>query len=432
MNSEEDLFIFSPNFQRKIFEKIAIKFGSSLKASKILGIPASSIRAYKNLKFKRISRKIINKLLQSKILTQKELSTNLLGFENKKEIIQKCLNLGREERKNYFKRLKKEIAPLKEIISDGEINFVKWFYSYRPLLESNLRLLKVREEDGVLILNYNNFAKTKFKEFEVKIPSKFKINDEFSYFFGLWCGDRSGGKRFGIINKENSLIDFSYEFLKKLFQHPSKVLYIKKNEIAPILDYDKKIIIKGNGKGWAISTHSNNGVLASFFYYLLENIEEFFGHLSLNIFFAGLFDAEGNVSLYNKSFRWACKNEKLVKIYSSFLEKLDLYNSYDGSNIIAKNKKSFYEKICPNLKHKEKINNSLFLCTGNGKIPLELKQVLDYLKNTPLKTQCQIAKALKKSKVYSELRLLKEFGFILAEDYPLKFKLNNKNKILGA
>ena len=63
-----------------------------------------------------------------------------------------------------------------------------------------------------------------------------------------------------------------------------------------------------------------------------------------------------------------------------------------------------------------------------GEIHLKLKDILIYLEKKPLSTQKESAKALKKSTVYSELGLLKEFGFILAENYPLRFKLNNENK----
>jgi len=52
-------------------------------------------------------------------------------------------------------------------------------------------------------------------------------------------------------------------------------------------------------------------------------------------------------------------------------------------------------------------------------------------RKNPLSTQKEIAKALKKSKVYSELGLLREFGFILVEAYPLRFKLNNEKIISG-
>jgi len=149
----------------------------------------------------------------------------------------------------------------------------------------------------------------------------------------------------------------------------------------------------------------------------------------LDNFFAGLFDAEGNVSFYNKSFRWACKDKFLVEIYSSFLKKLELFSGYDGGCITCYNLDLFYKRIFPYLKHPFKIRNTSFLCKGDKKdIPPEFKVILLFIKNNPGKTQKEISKALKKSKVYSELKILKNFGFIFSKDYPLRFELNKKMK----
>mgnify|MGYP001586240662 FL=1 len=38
----------------------------------------------------------------------------------------------------------------------------------------------------------------------------------------------------------------------------------------------------------------------------------------------------------------------------------------------------------------------------------------------------EVAKALKKNKVYSELGLLKKFGFISQNNYPYTYKINEK------
>ena len=426
---EQIMFKLNPLFQKKIFEKLINMFGNSFRAGEILGLPASSIRAYKNIYFKTVQKELIEKLISLEITKIQELHENVLEIKNKKEIIEGCLKIGRKKRKDYFEEIRKNMPSLNEIISNGKLDFSKWFHKYLPLVNSNLRSLRFKEEEDYFILNYNNFTKEGFKDFEIKIPSKFNLGDDFVYFFGLWCGDRSGGKRFGIFNQEENILDFSERFLKSIFQKPKRFLYIKQNEIVPEIPYYKKIIIDRPGKGWAISTHVTNGILSSFFYYLLENIEDLLKHLDLRIFFAGLFDAEGNVSFYNKSFRWACKNKGLIKTYSKFLGELDLYKNYDGGCLISYNKKAFYDNIFPHLKHKKKRNHSLFLCKGEGEIPSDLKNVLNYIKKNTFSTQKEIAKALKKSKVYSELGLLREFGFILAEDYPLRFKLNNENKI---
>lgn len=107
---------------------------------------------------------------------------------------------------------------------------------------------------------------------------------------------------------------------------------------------------------------------------------------------------------------------------------MGLYKRYDGGCLVSYNKKDFYNKIFPYLKHSKKIELSFFLCTGKGKLPENIKIIFNYIKKNPHKTAKEIAKALKKSKVYSELSLLNKFKFISSEGYPLKFKINKEMK----
>ena len=78
------------------------------------------------------------------------------------------------------------------------------------------------------------------------------------------------------------------------------------------------------------------------------------------------------------------------------------------------------------MKHSTKINNANFLVHGTGKLPKEYRDVLNYLKDNPLQTSKGIAKALKKTKVYSELKILNNFGFIFYEGYPFRYKIAPK------
>ena len=146
----------------------------------------------------------------------------------------------------------------------------------------------------------------------------------------------------------------------------------------------------------------------------------------MSAFFAGLFDAEGNVSLYNKSFRWACKNEKLIKIYLNFLKKLDMRPHYDGGCLVSYNKDIFYDKIYPYMKHNDKINLTKIMLTGKGILPKRHLRVLSQVYLVPQSTQQELSKALKENKMYSELRLLTQFGYINCKGYPMKFKITNK------
>ena len=419
------------SFQEQVFQKLINRYGSSISASKKIGIPASSIRNYKNLHSNLISLEILNILIKESLITKKQLDLNIRESFIKEQIVSKCLDLGREKIKNKFKGFREEIPFPEDIFFESSLNVFVWFKNYLPLLQTLGRKVLISNRKNFFRIVYKNFSKRGYREYSVRLPNKFFLNEDFSYFFGLWCGDRAGGKRMGICNKEEKILEYSEMFLRKHFQKIERILYFGENSNLPKVAYNKKFKIRG-GNGWAISVHSINGVLATFFHYLLRNIKFLLNNLNQNAFFAGLFDAEGNVSFYNRSFRWACKDKRLVEIYSSFLKKLNLFSGYDGGCITCYNLDSFYRKIFPYLKHPIKIRNISFLCKGDKKnIPPEFKAILIFIKNNPYKTQKEISKALKKSKVYSELKILKDFGFIFSKDYPLRFKLNKKMKILG-
>ncbi len=433
MKTEKLMVKINPEFQREIFGEIIKKY-SGISASSILKIPYSSLRGYKNLYFKSVPKKLIDKLIKLSMTPKKKFNRNIIKIFNNKDQVNKCLENGREKRKIKIKGIKENLPPFNEVIVGDYLDVNKWFLRYKPLLESGFRKVLVNNKDRFISLRYNNFTRYGFKSFEVKIPKKFKIDSEFNYFLGLWCGDRAGGKRFGIVNKNDKINKFTKNFLKRNYQKVEKILIIHSGVREPRIDYDKKFIIKNSKKrGWVLSVHSNNGVLASFFYFIQSNLKEFL-EISNNkeSFFAGLFDTEGNVSLYNKSFRWACKNEGLIKIYSRFLKDMELYERYSGGCIISYDREKFYNKILPYLKHNKKINDTELLCRGRGSFSKNFLNVLKFLQKNPEMTSKEISKALKKRKNYSELKLLSDFGFISRKGYPYKFEITNKgSKALG-
>lgn len=415
------------DFQRSIFQKLIEKYGSSIKAGKKLNLIASSIRGYKNLYFDSVPKRLLNQLIKLKITNKIELDKKTLATFEKSEKVNEILTKGRDKRNEQFNKMRSDIPLLKYIVKDNYLDFKEWFNKYKCLVDSNFRKLNIEERKKYIVAKYNNFTRNGFKHFEVKLPSKILFDAEFTYFFGLWCGDRTGGKRFGVCNQNIDIIEFVEKFLKKNYQNVEKILYIHKTLPIPNIAYDKIFVANNDIKGWVLSVHSNNGILSSFFHYLQANLEEFlFLNKNNYAFFAGLFDAEGNVSLYNKSFRWACKNEKLIKIYTNFLKKLDIYDSYDGQCLISYNKKKFYQKILPFMRHKEKINLVNIMCSGNGNLPRSHIDVLKYLKNSDSATSKEIAKGLKKNKVYSELKILSDFGFVFRKGYPYRFTLTLK------
>src|SRR3989338_1086567 len=328
-----------------------------------------------------------------------------------------------------LKLLKNSIPSLSSIIVEDYLDLSKWFDYYIPLLNTGLRKVKAKEKDKFIIMNYDNFTREGFKHFEKKIPKLIKINEEFLYFLGLWCGDRAGGKRFGICNKNEEIIHFTEQILKKYGQDVEKILYIHKSIPCPNMKYDKKFIIDKDIKGWVLSVHSTNGILSSFFHYLQSNLAFILEQYDNYPFFAGLFDAEGNVSLHNRSFIFACKKEINIKIYTEFLKKLGLYKRYDGGCLISYNQNEFYNKIFPYLKHSDKANLVLLMCMGEGKLPKEYLKTLEYIKNYPTKTEREISKALKENKLYSELKMLNNFNYVKREGYPYRYEITAKGLV---
>lgn len=435
-NYKNELMVkLRPSFIQKVFIKLSLEFKGSKKASKLLQIPYSSFRAYKNRYSSSLPQRLIDKIEGLKIMSKKQIQKNKLYSYYRDTQNKKILANGRQIRLNKLKRWKNEIPRLSKIFKGDYLDFETWFIAYKKLIDFGARKFNyVRKKRGILEVSYIIHSNKEKKEFILKFPSKIIIDDEFVYFFGLWCGDRTGGKRFGICNKNADIIKFTEHFLKKYNQRVEKTLIISKGVLPPKIDYDKKFIIDHDVKGWVLSVHSTNGILSSFFHYLQSNLEEFLTRIkNKEVFFAGLFDAEGNVSLYNGSFRWACKNNGLVDIYSKFLKELDLFNRYDGGCLITYNRAGFYKKILPFLKHTDKINKTKFLCKGEGTLWQDYLKILEFIKNNPDKTAKEIAKALKKTKVYSELKLLNDFGFISRDTYPQKFEITLKGlKSLGA
>lgn len=426
MKKNVALVQIKPTYQRKIFEKFVKKHHGSFGASKVLKIPASSIRGYKNLYFNSLPESTFFAISKELRIPEKNFRKNILKSFNRREQIDRNLSNGRNIRRQKLKKLKLDIPNTQDIIIGDQLIVERWLKYYLPLASIGCRKINLNDCGDHIRLSYRNFTKYGFKEFCKNMPKKIVLDDDFMYFFGLWCGDRSGGKRFGVCNKNKEIISYVEKFLRKYWQDVEKILYIQKDLQIPKIHFDKMFVIDKEIKGWVISVHETNGVLSSFFHYLQSNIKFLLDNYNSYAFFAGLFDAEGNVSLYNKSFRWACKHNVLIPIYKNFLTKVDLYHSYDGKCLISYNKEVFYKKILPFMKHTDKINLVQLMCTGDGHLPREYCEILLYMRNHPNKTAKEIAKALKKNKVYSELGILNDFGFVSRESYPYVHRMTPK------
>ena len=230
------------------------------------------------------------------------------------------------------------------------------------------------------------------------------------------------------MNKEKTINLYTAEYLKKLHQKPEFVLHVHDDNI-PKLDYriDKVVRINSVRNGYAISVHAINSIFKSFFDYLEEDLDNFLNLIpNKNIFFAGLFDAEGNVFLEDKCFRWASKNERNIEIFKKHLKEMDLFNRFNGGNLVAYNRELFAKDILPFIKHPTRINDTNLICFKKGMLNKRFKEILEFIKNNPGKPAKAIAKALKRVKVFSQLRFLEDNNYIYKKNYPNKMYITNK------
>ena len=177
------MYKIKPEVQRDIFQKLINNYNGSIKASSALGIPASSIRGYKNLYFDSIPKDLLDKLAELKIINTHELKENVLLKFNKNQQIQEILKNGRRIRNQKLKRWKQEIPKLTEILNLNNLDFEKWLFSYQRLIDFGVRKFNyMKREKNYIEASYIMHSKKEKKEFVVRFPRKIKLDNEFVYF----------------------------------------------------------------------------------------------------------------------------------------------------------------------------------------------------------------------------------------------------------
>lgn len=419
---KDSLIQLKDSFRNELFLRISKRFHNYTEAAKRLDVNRVNFYNYKNGYAKSIPLKFILELIKIGIITKTEIEKNTVQIFSKLENTKLRLKNGSKFRHDKLKRWKKEIPSPREIFNRNYIDFGKWFKKYRKLLNIGgaRTILKEEYSKNKIIIGYTNYVKGKKKYFEKTLPKKISLNKNFFYFLGLWVGDRCGGGRFGVLNKNQTINRVTQEFIRTLCQeNPKWVLYIAKSIHLPKnVKFNEVIRINHKRNGYAVSVHVINGFLVSFFRYLERNLDEILEIIPKDIFFAGLFDAEGNVCFEDKCFRWSCKDKKKIKIYIKHLRELNLFDRFDGVNLITSNAKNFSEKILTYMKHPQKVNDASLLIYGKGKLNNRFKNILEYIKNNPGKPRKEIAKALKRVKLYSQIKFLKDFGYIEVRGYP--------------
>ncbi len=425
--------VLDKRFQKEIFKTLLSKF-SRHKLTITLGINSSSIYNMKNGKIRSIDIKKFGKIVKLLHLSDEIVKKNTLEIISEKDIL-KGLEIGREIRKNQLKKWKDEIPRLKEIVNNNSLNLELWLEKYIKLTNFGARKIIKTEKDAdkiiICLKTHSNVTKTK-KIYRILLPRHINLDDEFAYFFGLWCGDRVGGGRLGIVNTQNELILLSRKYLRKLYQ--KNLLYVilkstKMKEPLPRLHFkvNKIYKVKNMPGTYVPMIFSTNGYLKSFFDYLDENLDELLSMLeNKHIFFSGLFDAEGNVSLEDSYFRWSCKNMRNVEIYKKHLSDFNLFGRYDGASLVTNNADSFLKNIFPHVKQKEKINRVNLLFFDSGHLDDRFKNILICISDSPGKTAKELAKIIGRKKVYSQIKFLCRKEYSKTEGYPMRFFITEK------
>ncbi len=434
MNQNSGLMLeLKPSFQNLLFTRL-LKDYDRFKLANILKRSPSILYHYKNLRVKSLSLKVVNKAVKLAGVSRKKLKQNTIKYYYAKESIRQILDKGREIQKSKLENWKIDIPKVEELFSGNYLLLEKWFDKYQKMINFGTRQFKSITSDNEKIrLEYTNYSNSKKKTFVNYLPRNIKIDDDFQYFFGLWCGDRIGRGRFGVVNKSKEINFYTEYYLKKLYQKSEYILYYSDQIEKPKVDYNihgfYKIKSKTKFKGYSIQVGIKNGIMFGFFDYLYNNINQVLNLLpNKNIFFAGLFDAEGNVSLENSCFRWSCLDMKRVEIYKEHLTKLGLFNRYDGCNLIAYDKTIFSTKILPYLRHPDKINRTNLICYKVGKLGREIRflNILKVVKDKPGMPNSELSKALNRACMYSQIMFLERLGYVERKSYPKQMYITQK------
>jgi len=425
MNYQEKRVEVNPKFRKELFKE----HGSVTNLANKLNTSGIMLSAFKNNSLKTIPYKLFKNICKEFHISNKERDKHIKYFYTHKEICNKGLIIGRNFRKRQLKNWRKELPSVNKIIGKKRLDLEKWFESYLKLINFGCRKFKkIRKEGNKIIIQYYNYSNSKKRLFHNILPRRIKIDKDFQYFFRLWCGDRVGKGRFGVVNQNEDINLITIKYLKKIYQKPKVVLMINPNIKIPDLKINIEKIMKYKSlKTYGVYVYSQNNILFTFFDYLAQNLNTTLSVLpNKNIFFAGLFDAEGNVFLEDRCLRWSCKTKKYLRVYQRHLKDLDLYHRYDGSNFVTYNLQTFLDAVYPFIKHKNKINDIRLLCNLNGKLKNRFLNILKEVYKKPCAKIKELAKGLKRAKLYSQIRFLEDTGYVYIKEYPKKVYLTEK------
>ncbi len=414
--------IVDSTFKKELFTNLLKNYGRH-RLKKELQISSPMLYHYKNNRCISLALFQFYKCLKLAAISQDQAEQYVLGIISSEKQIFRNLEKGRALRHAQLRMFRENIPPANELIFDKRLDVKKWFQEYKNLITVGPHEIhSLLESNGKLIIYHSNYVKGKKEEFETPLPRWIELDDDFCYFFGLWCGDKTGGGRIGVVNKEKVLNQFTVKYLVRLHQKVTTVILKSSNvkELPPLqIPFDSVQEVKNMHGTYVPMVFAVNSILKQFFMHLERDLDLFLSLIpNKEAFFAGLFDAEGNVFLEDRCFRWSCLNQQQVKIYTKHLTRMDLFRRYDGCNLICTNQQSFVALILPYLKHPQKINDTKLTCFGEGNLNARFLGILKTVNEVNGSFLKNLAKALKKVKLYAQIRVLERLGYVRTKGYP--------------
>jgi hypothetical protein len=371
---------------KELVLELGAKYGSQRKVAKILNICQSFLSLWSRGKQCSIRAEVLQRILTA-------LAKNSV-------LIERIESLSEYRRRSIAKANAKEKPPsvqLDSVLMENTegifVDVMKWLdeTGYVKRLRRKRGVVQLLEDVSVssdeLILKYRVFNKTRltFATHVSVLPRFLSLDAKTLYFLGLWSGDNTGGGRVGIVNKNLDLLAKNVGLLKNCFGQPQHSLIGNVMSISELREADKrkfqdllhKIGVERmrytvNRKSYGdlvFSVYVHNAVLKKLLNFLKENLSEIFLKVDAECrgaFYAGLFDAEGNVNNNeNKrefNFRWATMDKKFVNFLILWLQEDGFSPRYDGANVKVGYRKEtrraefqrFRELVLPYIAHPHK------------------------------------------------------------------------------
>jgi hypothetical protein len=342
----------SPEMFKEIISELCIKYDSQRKAAKAVDIDQSQLSRF----FNGIQLSILVKDLLKLLQQIRKCEVVVERIEQYNDYRRKSIAKANAKKKQPSVSFDSIITKNCEEIS---VDVPRWLDKIKYVkrmdgMNGIVRLESIDFAKDVVIAKYQVFNKVtnSFVRHISILPTTFQFNTETMYLFGLWAGDNTGGGRVGICNKNWALLEKSSELLQRCFKQPQYLLIgnvmgteldekDKKRYREQLQQIVGKVTFTVNAKcfgGPVFSISVHNALFKRLLDFLKYNLHDVFAKDSdadRGAFYAGLFDAEGNVNNSKKGvcFRWSAMNQEFVETLMVWLKKDGFHPSYDGANI---------------------------------------------------------------------------------------------------